>query len=314
MLWSPRTAPPPSRAGEGTIYGRIRRYGGGIVTDIDYGLYAVWRPRILAPQVTITGAANNGSGLIRLTCASHPFVTGDRVGVGNVGGVTNANNAWTITRISATQFDLQGSTFAGVYTTGGSATSAGSIYGVFSIVQPTVTRVLSSATGSATDGDDVAAYAAYNGGTAKGMECIYVGRNVTSFPSSSEWTAGVGIAGNCDWGFRISDASTIVNAGLAFAGPITSGIGIDMGTALNIKTDTTTGTKIGTATNEKLAFHNSTPVIQKASAAQAAVATTGAVNTTPYGYTTAAQADAIVTLVNELRAALVEKGLIKGSA
>ena len=82
----------------------------------------------------------------------------------------------------------------------------------------------------------------------------------------------------------------------------------------NITFNATTGTKIGTATTEKFAFHNSTPVIQKASAAQAAVATTAAVNTTPYGYTTAAQADAIVTLVNELRAALVEKGLIKGAA
>ena len=49
-------------------------------------------------------------------------------------------------------------------------------------------------------------------------------------------------------------------------------------------------------------------------AAQAAVATTASTNTTPYGFTTAAQADAIVTLVNELRAALVAKGIIKGAA
>lgn len=77
---------------------------------------------------------------------------------------------------------------------------------------------------------------------------------------------------------------------------------------------TTTGSKIGTATNQKIAFHNATPVIQRAGAAQAAVATTGATNTTPYGYTTAAQANAIVTLVNEIRAALVEKGIIKGAA
>jgi hypothetical protein len=84
--------------------------------------------------------------------------------------------------------------------------------------------------------------------------------------------------------------------------------------ANDIQFATTTGTKIGTATTEKLAFHNSTPVIQRAGVAQAAVATTAATNVTPYGFTTAAQADAIVTLVNELRAALVEKGLIKGSA
>ena len=75
-----------------------------------------------------------------------------------------------------------------------------------------------------------------------------------------------------------------------------------------------TGNKLGTATTQKLAFHNSAPVAQRSGVAQAAVATTGATNSTPYGYTTAAQANAIVTLLNEIRAALVEKGLIKGSA
>ncbi len=82
----------------------------------------------------------------------------------------------------------------------------------------------------------------------------------------------------------------------------------------NIQFNTTTGSKIGTATNEKIAFHGSTAVIQRAGAAQAAVATTAATQTTPWGFSTQAQADAIVTLVNELRAALVEKGLIKGAA
>lgn len=77
---------------------------------------------------------------------------------------------------------------------------------------------------------------------------------------------------------------------------------------------TTTGTKIATATTQKIAFHNATPVAQRAGSAQAAVATTAATNSAPYGFSTAAQADALVALVNELRAALVEKGLIKGSA
>lgn len=52
----------------------------------------------------------------------------------------------------------------------------------------------------------------------------------------------------------------------------------------------------------------------RASADQAAVATTAPTNTTPYGFSTSAQAAAIVTLVNELRAALVAVGIIKGSA
>jgi hypothetical protein len=51
----------------------------------------------------------------------------------------------------------------------------------------------------------------------------------------------------------------------------------------------------------------------RAGAAQAAVATTAATNSSPYGYSQA-QADAIVALVNELRAAMVAAGLIKGAA
>lgn len=56
------------------------------------------------------------------------------------------------------------------------------------------------------------------------------------------------------------------------------------------------------------------PIGMRASSAQAAVVTTAATSTTPYGFETAAQANAIVTLVNELRAALVGAGVIKGSA
>lgn len=82
----------------------------------------------------------------------------------------------------------------------------------------------------------------------------------------------------------------------------------------NMQTGTTTGTKIATGTTQKLGFYNTTPIVQRSGAAQAAVGTTGSTQTTPFGYTTAAQADAIVTLVNELRAALVAIGIIKGSA
>ena len=74
------------------------------------------------------------------------------------------------------------------------------------------------------------------------------------------------------------------------------------------------GTKLGIATTDKSAFHGVTPVVQRSGAAQASVATTASTQTTPWGYASQAQADAIVTLVNELRATLVEKGLAKGSA
>lgn len=111
------------------------------------------------------------------------------------------------------------------------------------------------------------------------------------------------------------DLGSLVLAGdLTVRGNTFGNTSVTLADAYNIILNTSTGSKIGTATNQKLGFHNSTPVVQRAGAAQAAVGTTAATNVTPFGYTTAAQADAIVTLVNEIRAALVEKGLIKGAA
>ena len=74
------------------------------------------------------------------------------------------------------------------------------------------------------------------------------------------------------------------------------------------------GYLIGQSATDKVGFYGQTPVVQPAASSQAAVATTGSTNTSPYGYTTSAQADAIVTLVNEIRAVLVAAGLMKGSA
>lgn len=74
------------------------------------------------------------------------------------------------------------------------------------------------------------------------------------------------------------------------------------------------GVSLGQTAADLVSLHGATPVAQRAGAAQAAVATTGSTVTTPYGYTTAAQADAIVTLLNEIRATLVAKGIMKGAA
>jgi hypothetical protein len=74
------------------------------------------------------------------------------------------------------------------------------------------------------------------------------------------------------------------------------------------------GINIATTTAQKVGFYGVAPIAQRAGAAQAAVATTSATQTTPWGFSTQAQADAIVTLANELRAAGVALGLIKGSA
>jgi hypothetical protein len=70
--------------------------------------------------LTITGTANNGSGLIRLTMASTAsLTTGQKVMVDAVTGTTEANGSWTITVVDATHVDLQGSTFSSAWVSGG---------------------------------------------------------------------------------------------------------------------------------------------------------------------------------------------------
>lgn len=86
----------------------------------------------LAGTLTVTGAANNGSGLIRLTVsgfgstvtgggsATSGISTGDICNVSGVVGTTEANrNQWTLTKIDGTHIDLQGSTFTNAYVSGG---------------------------------------------------------------------------------------------------------------------------------------------------------------------------------------------------
>lgn len=73
-----------------------------------------------AVTLTVTGAANNGSGLIRLTLASTAtLATGMLVAVASVGGVPNATGEWACTVIDSTHIDLVASTWSGTFTSGG---------------------------------------------------------------------------------------------------------------------------------------------------------------------------------------------------
>lgn len=76
--------------------------------------------------LAVTGTANNGAGLIRITTDANPLKAGDTVTIQNVGGTTEANgNNWAITVISSTQFDLVGSTYANAWTSGGTVNETG---------------------------------------------------------------------------------------------------------------------------------------------------------------------------------------------
>lgn len=78
---------------------------------------------------TVSGAANNGSGAIRLTISP-----GSNIGnnsfkrIASVGGVPNADGDQLVSVIDDTHIDLVGSTFAGAYTSGGTLRSLGSTF------------------------------------------------------------------------------------------------------------------------------------------------------------------------------------------
>lgn len=135
------------------------------------------------------------------------------------------------------------------------------------------------------------------------------------------------------------------SAGVEVDGVLTADGGITMGDADNIVVNTSTGTKIGTATSQKLSLWNKTPIIQPAHADQAALAsqnqsaltdsTTGTADTTVADVGAAFSqatlnnnfADLIAqinnartdianlrTLVAAMRTAMVDFGSMKGAA
>ena len=122
-------------------------------------------------------------------------------------------------------------------------------------------------------------------------------------------------AGTTTWNMAIGTGNSYIAGALSLgAASAPTATSLTLADAWNIVVGSGTGTKIGTATTQLLGFYNATPVAQRSGSAQAAVVTTGSTLTTPYGYTTSAQADGIVTLLNELRAWAVAQGFIKGSA
>lgn len=87
------------------------------------GFKALGLAKLSGIVATITGAADNGAGLIRLTAKAHGAVTGAVLVVAGVTGTTEANASWTVTVIDVDTLDLQGSTFTNEYTGGGTAST-----------------------------------------------------------------------------------------------------------------------------------------------------------------------------------------------
>jgi hypothetical protein len=127
---------------------------------------------------------------------------------------------------------------------------------------------------------------------------------------SSDLTSGASIATSIASGV-IVDADVNASAAIAgtkinpdFGSQTVTTAGVDLADAGDITVGTTTGTKIGTATTQKLGFYNATPVVQPAAVADITTTATAGSLPTPDGSVTIA--DATTPTVTELLEYCVE--------
>lgn len=119
-------------------YAGIRAAGDIIADDFLFQTAPVTFPNIVQSKVvgfpvvdttatgSITGATNpTAPAPIVITSTAHGQVSGTVVTITGVGGNTAANGTWTITKVDADHFSLNGSTGNATYTTGGTWTVDG---------------------------------------------------------------------------------------------------------------------------------------------------------------------------------------------
>lgn len=81
--------------------------------------FAIKRARLTQSFTAITGAADDGDGLIEVTKASHGLTTGTRILLRDIVGVEAGNGQWLVTSTGTDTFTLDGATFSGTYSSGG---------------------------------------------------------------------------------------------------------------------------------------------------------------------------------------------------
>lgn len=77
-----------------------------------------WDPpgQVANTTKSITGVVSGAGGKYQITSATHGFINGTEVVITGVLGTTGANGTWLIEGVTANNFLLSGSTFAGTYT------------------------------------------------------------------------------------------------------------------------------------------------------------------------------------------------------
>jgi hypothetical protein len=96
----------------------------GQVTQPHYAAFysnPTFNNALTQPSTTVVSGAVNAAGLVRITDTAHGYQTGDVVTIAGVGGTTEANGTWPITKIDANTFDLLGSAFVNAFASNGTA-------------------------------------------------------------------------------------------------------------------------------------------------------------------------------------------------
>lgn len=204
-----------------TVHSQWTGVGAGTVND-RYAGYKAQGGDAASVQTVAVSAATNATPIV-LTTATHTFATGNTLAVSGVGGNTAANGLWTVTIADNTHVSLDTSVGNGAYTSGGTVTNRSAMYGydcALTINQARGGLSGSGGLGSITNGDDVACFSAYNGGTAKGTDAYYLANSTTV--TGSEWANGFVFGADLDTGILFT--GTIVSYAIDFiSGTYTGG-------------------------------------------------------------------------------------------
>jgi hypothetical protein len=145
-----------------------------------------------------------------------------------------------------------------------------------------------------------------SGGSGLEYKTITAGSNVTVTHGAGSIT----IAATAGGGSPAGSATELQyrNAG-AFAA---AGINV-INSGLDLQLDTTTGTKIGTATTQKLAFYNSTPIVQPSTTGTSIGHTAGVGTTVTDDSTFSGNTGTKAYRINDIVRALKQLGLLASS-
>ena len=189
--------------------------------------------------ITDSGArANLGIGTLATQNKNLVDIEGGTIDATPIGGTTKAAGGFTT------------GTFTGNVTVGGTLNITGTTTGA----------AASFTTLTSTGG-------ALNGTIGAGTAAAGTFTTLTSTGGALNGTIGAGTAASGAF-------TTVTGTTGTFSGLLTANGGITLGDAQNIAFNTTTGTKIGTATTQKIGFWNATPVVQPAAIADATDAAT----------------------------------------